>query len=192
MKKQQAVMALYRQTGVNPLSGCIPVVIQMPILYAMFRFFPQAIQLRQQSFLWADDLSSWDSIYSWSAHIPYLSDWYGNHISLFTILMGITTMMYTSMNSSNMPQQEGMPNMKVMMYLFPVMMLFFFNQYASGLSFYYFLGNLVAISQMYVIKNYIISEDKIKAKIEANKTRPKKESKFQARLAEMAKQRQKK
>ena len=185
-QKQQAVMALYRETGVNPLSGCLPMLFQMPILYAMFRFFPSNISLRQQSFLWATDLSTYDSIYTFNFNIPL----YGDHISLFTLMMSITTLIYTYMSSSNMPtaSQPGMPNMKVMTYIFPVMMIFFFNNYSSGLSFYYFLSTLISITQMLVIKHYFIDEDKIHAKLQANKAKPKKKSKFQKRLEEMSKQ----
>ncbi|TXC81725.1 membrane protein insertase YidC [Luteibaculum oceani] len=187
MKKQQEIMGLYRKTGVNPLAGCIPMLFQMPILYAMFRFFPASIELRQESFLWADDLSSYDSILDLPFEIPF----YGDHVSLFTLLMCISTIGYTAMNSSQMPQQqEGMPNMKVMMYIFPIFMLFFFNNFSSGLSYYYFTANLLSITQMWVIKNYIIDEKKILEKIQENKekNKGKGKSKFQKRLEEMAKQ----
>lgn len=187
-QKQQAVMALYRETGVNPLSGCLPMLVQMPVLYAMFRFFPSNIELRQQAFLWADDLSSYDSIFELGFNIPL----YGDHISLFTLMMAATTMAYTYMSSGNMPEtnQPGMPNMKVMMYIFPVMMIFFFNNYSSGLTYYYFLSTLISILQMWVIKTYFIDEEKILSKLEANKAKPKKQSKFQAKLADMARQQQ--
>ncbi len=186
MKKQQATMALYRKSGVNPMAGCLPMVIQMPILYAMFRFFPASIELRQEPFLWADDLSSYDSI----ATLPFSIPFYGDHVSLFTLLMAISTIFYTSMNSNQMPSgQPGMPNMKTMMYIFPVMMLFFFNSFASGLSYYYLLANLFTIVQMLVIKNFIIDEDKLLAKIKSNQKKPLKKSKFQQRLEDAAKQR---
>ena len=187
-QKQQAIMALYRETGVNPLSGCLPMLIQMPILYAMFRFFPSNIALRQASFLWADDLSSYDSILELGFNIPM----YGDHISLFTLLMAATTLIYTWMSSGNMPEssQPGMPNMKVMMYIFPVMMIFFFNSYSSGLTYYYFVSTLISILQMWVIKEYFIDEEKIHAKLQANKAKPKKKSKFQMRLEEVARQQQ--
>jgi YidC/Oxa1 family membrane protein insertase len=186
MKKQQATMGLYRKSGVNPMAGCLPMVVQMPILYAMFRFFPASIELRQQPFLWADDLSSYDSI----ATLPFSIPFYGDHVSLFTLLMAISTIFYTSMNSNQMPTgQPGMPNMKTMMYIFPVMMLFFFNSFASGLSYYYLLANLFTIVQMVVIKNFIIDEDKLLAKIKSNQKKPVKKSKFQQRLEEAAKQR---
>lgn len=188
-QKQQATMALYRETGVNPLSGCLPMLIQMPVLYAMFRFFPSSIELRGVSFLWADDLSSYDSILQLGFSIPM----YGDHVSLFTLLMSITTLTYTWMSSGNMPEtsQPGMPNMKVMMYIFPFMMIFFFNSYSSGLTYYYFLSTLISILQMWVIKEYFIDENKILAKLEANKAKPKKKSKFQQKLDEMSRQQQK-
>jgi YidC/Oxa1 family membrane protein insertase len=189
MKKQQATMDLYRKTGVNPFSGCIPMIIQMPILYAMFRFFPSSIQLRHEPFLWADDLSAYDSIYT----LPFTIPAYGDHVSLFTILMAVSMFFYTIYNTNQMPQQNqpGMPNMKVIMYIFPFMMLFFFNSFASGLSYYYFLANMFSIAQMLVIKNFFIDEDKIHAKIQENKKKKanKGKSRFQKKLEEMAKQR---
>lgn len=193
MKKQQATMALYKKAGVNPMSGCVPMLIQMPILYAMFRFFPASIELRQESFLWADDLSSYDAILTWDAQIPLLSSIYGNHMSLFTLLMAISTILYTRINSSQMPTGgAGMPNMKLMMYIFPVMMLFIFNKFSAGLSYYYFTANVISMLQMLVIKKYIIDEDKIHAQIQANKAKPKKKSNFQKRLEEMQRQQEKK
>ena len=190
MKKQQATMDLYRKTGVNPFAGCIPLIIQLPILYAMFRFFPSSIELRQKSFLWAEDLSSYDSIAQLPFHIPA----YGDHVSLFTLLMCGSTLIYTMYNTNQMATttQPGMPNMKVMMYIFPIMMLFFFNSFASGLSYYYFLANLISIIQMLIIKKLFIDEDKIHAQIQENKKRPGagKKSKFQQRLEQMSKQQQ--
>jgi len=181
-------MDLYRKTGVSPFAGCIPMLIQLPILYAMFRFFPSSIQLRHEPFLWADDLSAYDSIADLSFTIPF----YGDHISLFTLLMAASTMIYTIYNSNQMPTQSqpGMPNMKVIMYIFPVMMLFFFNNFASGLSYYYFLANLISIIQMLLIKKVFIDEDKIRAQIAENKKKKAKQgkSKFQRKLEEMAKQ----
>lgn len=190
LKKQQATMALYRETGVNPMAGCLPMLLQMPILYAMFRFFPASIELRQESFLWADDLSSFDSI----AQLPFSIPFYGDHISLFTLLLALSTFFYTKLNMGNsaMPQQQnGMPqiNMKVMAYIFPFMMLFFFNNYSSGLSYYYFLSNVISIAQMFIIREYIVDEDKILAKIQEKKKQKPKKSKFQARMEEMAKKR---
>lgn len=194
LEKQQAIMGLYRQTGVNPFAGCIPVLLQMPILYAMFRFFPAEIVLRGESFLWADDLAAYDSIVSWSQHIPILSSIYGNHVSGFTLLMAASTFVYTKMSMGAQPQmtQPGMPNMGLMMNLFTIMMLFFFNNMPSGLSMYYFTANMISIGQMYVIKNYIIDEDAIRAKIEDNKKKPKKKSSFAERLETIQKEQQKK
>jgi YidC/Oxa1 family membrane protein insertase len=190
MAKQQATMALYRQTGVNPFAGCIPVLLQMPILYAMFRFFPAEIVLRGKSFLWADDLAAYDSIFSWSQQIPILSSIYGNHVSGFTILMCISTFLYSKMSMGSQPQmaqQPGMPNMTVMMNIFTVMMLFFFNSQPSGLSLYYFIANMVSIGQMWAIRKYFIDENAIRAKIEENKKKPKSKSSFMQRLEEAQK-----
>jgi len=187
MKKQQATMALYKKAGVNPMAGCLPMLLQMPILFALFRFFPASIELRQQSFLWADDLSSYDVIYSWTQHIPLLSDFYGNHISLFTVLMTISTILYTKMNNQMMSSSQQMPGMKTMMYLMPLMFLGFFNNYASGLSYYYFLANIITFSQMYLMRKFV-NEDAIHAKLQENKKKPVKKSKFQQKLEDMAKQ----
>lgn len=195
MQKQTATMALYRQTGVNPFAGCIPVLLQMPILYAMFRFFPAEIVLRGKSFLWADDLAAYDSILSWEQHIPVLSSIYGNHVSGFTILMCISTFFYSKLSMGSQPQmaqQPGMPNMTVMMNIFTVMMLFFFNSQPSGLSLYYFMANMVSIGQMWAIKKYFIDENAIRAKIEENKKKPQTKSSFMQRLEDAQKaQRQK-
>ncbi|MCG8578131.1 MAG: membrane protein insertase YidC [Flavobacteriales bacterium] len=187
MKKQQATMALYRETGVSPMAGCVPMLIQMPILFAIFRLFPSAIELRQQGFLWAEDLSTYDSILNMSFSIPL----YGDHVSLFTLLMAITTLAYTHYNSQNMtqPTAEGMPNMKYIMYFFPIMMIFFFNSYSSGLSYYYFISTLMTMGIMFSIKRFMIDDDKIHAQIESNKQNPKKKgkSKFAQRLEEAQK-----
>ncbi len=189
MKKQQETMALYRQTGVNPMAGCIPVLIQMPILFAVFRYFPASLDLRHQGFLWAEDLSSFDSILDLGFEIPF----YGDHISLFTLLMAASTLFYTMMNSNQMtPSGPGMPNMKVIMYMFPIMMLFFFNTYSSGLSYYYLCGNVMNMGIMWGIKKYMVDEEKIRAQIEQNKKKPKKKSRFQQRMEDIAKQQQKK
>ncbi|NNE55448.1 MAG: membrane protein insertase YidC, partial [Flavobacteriales bacterium] len=163
-----------------------------PILYAMFRFFPASIDLRGEGFLWAEDLGTYDQIFSWSQEIPILSSIYGNHISGFTLLMAISTFVYTRMSTANMPTQSqpGMPNMKVIMNFFPIMMLVFFNKFAAGLSFYYFTANLISIGQMYAIKRWFIDEDKIRAKIEKNKKKPKKQGAFQKRLDEVRKMQQ--
>ena len=186
-KKQQELMALYREAGASPMAGCVPMLIQMPILFAIFRLFPSAIEMRQQGFLWAEDLSTYDSIYNLGFDIPF----YGDHISLFTLLMAGTTLVYTHFNSSNMqqPTQEGMPNMKYIMYFFPVMMIFFFNSYSSGLSFYYFISTLITMLIMLAIKNFILDEDKIHEKIQKNKANPKKKgkSKFAQRLEDAQK-----
>jgi len=192
MKKQQAMMSLYKEAGASPLAGCVPLLIQMPILIAIFRLFPSSIDLRQKSFLWAEDLSTYDQIASWTGEIPLVTWAYGNHISLFTLLMAITTLLYTHFNSSNMqtPQQEGMPNMKYIMYFFPFMMIFWFNSYSSGLSFYYFISTLMTMGIMFAIKQFMLDEDKILAKIQANKASPKKKkskSKFAQRLEEAQK-----
>ena len=186
MKRQQETMALYSKAGVNPLSGCIPALLQMPVFFALFSFFPTAFVLRQQSFLWANDLSSYDSI----AQLPFSIPFYGNHVSLFPILASVTMLIYMLMTTGQMqqPQQEGMPNMKFMMYISPLMMLFFFNNYASGLSLYYFISNLITIFIMLAIKYWIIDEKRIHAKIQENKQKPRKEGKFQRKFREMMEQ----
>ncbi len=182
MKAQQETMGLYRKVGVNPMGGCLPMLFQFPILIAMFRFFPASIELRQQSFLWADDLSAYDSIYNLGFEIPF----YGDHISLFTLLMTISTLLYTRMNSSMATGQ--MAQMKWMMYLMPIMFLGFFNNYAAGLSYYYFLANMFTFTQQYFMKRFI-DEDAILAQLEANKKKPAKpKSKFQKKLEAMQKQ----
>ncbi|MXV38960.1 membrane protein insertase YidC [Flavobacteriaceae bacterium Ap0902] len=175
MKKQQEVMKLYRTAGVNPLAGCLPALLQIPIFYALFNFFPNIIDLRGKSFLWAEDLTAYDSIMDLGFSIPF----YGDHISLFALLYVITMVIYfrTSGNMMNAPTQEGMPNMKVIMYLMPIMFIFFLNSYASGLSLYYFVSNAINIGLVFVIKNWLIDDDKIHAKIQANKAKPKKNKK---------------
>ena len=180
VKRQQETMSLYSRAGANPMSGCIPALIQLPVFYALFSFFPVAFVLRDKSFLWADDLSSYDSVLELGFNIPF----YGDHVSLFPILASIAIFFYTQMTTGQqaMPQQPGMPNMKIIMYLMPLMMLFFFNNYASGLSLYYFVSNLLTILLMLVIKNVIIDDNKIHAKIEENKKKPKKSGGFSARL----------
>ncbi|QXP74054.1 membrane protein insertase YidC [Tenacibaculum sp. AHE15PA] len=196
MKRQQETMAVQRKAGVNMMSGCIPALMQMPVFFALFKFFPTNIEFRQKSFLWANDLSSYDLIYQLPFNIPF----YGNHISLFPILASVAIFFYMRMNQSqqaNMqaPTQEGMPDMqkmmKYMIYFSPIMMLFFFNNYASGLSLYYFISNLLTIIIMLIIKHYVIDEDKIHAKIEENKKKPEKaKSKFRERLDNAMKQAQ--
>jgi len=181
MKKQQETMNLYTKSGANPMSGCLPAFLQMPIFFALFVFFPAAFSLRGKSFLWADDLSSYDSILDLGFYIPL----YGDHISLFPILASIAIFFYTKMTTGQqmMPaSQTGGVNMKVIMYMMPIMMLFFFNNYASGLSLYYFISNLLTIILMLVIKNFIIDDNKILTQIEENKKKPLKVGGFRARL----------
>ena len=196
MKRQQETMAIQRKAGVSMLSGCIPALLQMPVFFALFKFFPTNLSIRQESFLWAPDLSSYDTIFTLPFRIPF----YGDHVSLFPILASIAIFFYMKMNQSqqaNMqaPTQEGMPDMgkmmKYMIYFSPIMMLFFFNNYASSLSLYYFISNLLTIVIMLVIKNYVIDEDKIHAQIEENKKRPEKaKSKFRQKIDAAMKQAQ--
>lgn len=195
MKKQQETMALYSKAGASPMAGCLPALVQLPVFYALFQFFPSAFDLRQKSFLWAEDLSSYDTIAELPFHIPF----YGDHVSLFPILASVAIFFYMQMTTGQQmaaqPTQEGMPDMskmmKYMMYFSPLMMLFFFNNYASGLSLYYFVSNLITIGIMLVIKNFIIDEDKIHAKIQENKKKPKKENRFQKKMKEMMEQAEK-
>ena len=179
MKKQQAVMDLQRQAGASPASGCIPMLLQFPILIAVFRFFPSSIELRQQPFLWANDLSTYDSILDLPFNIPF----YGDHVSLFCLLMTVTTFIYTYVNNKQMdttanPQMKGM---KIMMYIMPIMFLGIFNSYSAGLSYYYMLANIITFIQMFVFRK-MINEDKVRATIEENKRKPQKKSRFQQRL----------
>ncbi len=185
MERQQATMAMYKKAGVNPLGGCVPMLVQMPILFALFRFFPASIELRQKSFLWADDLSTYDSIYE----LPFRIAFYGDHVALFCLLMSVTNLVYTYINMQNQSSQQSMPGMKVMMYLMPVMFLGFFNNYASGLSYYYFIATLFTVIQTILIRKYMVDDEKILAKLEENKKKPAKpKSKFQQRLEAMQKQ----
>ena len=187
MARQQETMALYRKTGVNPLAGCLPALLQMPILYAMFRFFPSNIDMRGQSFLWADDLGAYDSVLDLPFSIPF----YGAHVSGFTVLMAASTFFYMRLSMGNQPpqpQQPGMPNMKVIQQMFPFMMLFFFNKFASGLSLYYLAANVVSMGQMLFIKQFLVDDEKIRAKIEENKAKPRKKSSFQERLEQIQKE----
>jgi YidC/Oxa1 family membrane protein insertase len=193
MKKQQETMKLYNKAGVNPMAGCIPALIQIPFMYASFQFFPSAFELRQKSFLWADDLSSFDAVAKLPFHIPL----YGDHISLFPILAAIAIFFYMKMTSGDQqmaaPQQEGMPDMakmmKYMIYISPLMMLIFFNSYGAGLSLYNFISNLITIGIMIVIKRYFIDSDKIHLQIQENKLKePKKQGKFQKKLQEVMEQ----
>ena len=181
MKKQQETMNLYTKSGANPMSGCLPAFLQMPIFFALFTFFPVAFSLRQKSFLWADDLSSYDSILDLGFYIPL----YGDHISLFPILASLAIFFYTKMTTGQQmmsPSQTGGVNMKVIMYMMPLMMLFFFNNYASGLSLYYFISNVLTIVLMLIIKNFIIDDQKVLSEIEENKKKPLKAGGFRARL----------
>ncbi|GET44952.1 membrane protein insertase YidC [Capnocytophaga felis] len=186
MKRQQETMDLYRKAGVNPLSGCIPALLQLPVFLALFNFFPTEFGLRQKAFLWADDLSSYDAVFELPFSIPF----YGSHFSLFPFLASVAILIYSlmTMSQSMQQQQPGMPNMKFLIYLSPIMMLFFFNNYASGLSLYYFISNLLTIFIMLAIKYWILDEKKIHAQIEENKKKPKKESKFQQKMREMMEQ----
>ena len=184
MEKQQAIMGLYKKVGVNPMGGCLPMLLQMPILFAMFFFFPTSIELRHESFLWAHDLSSYDSI----LHLPFNIPIYGDHVSLFCLLMTVTTIISTKLNSQAASSSQTMPGMQTMMYLMPVMFLFILNSYPAGLSYYYFLANLITIGQMFLFRK-LIDEDKIRAQIHANKKKTVKKSNFQKRLEQMAKER---
>jgi len=185
MEQQQATMALYKKAGVNPMGGCLPMILQFPILIAMFKFFPVSIELRQQSFLWADDLSSYDSIMKLPFEIPV----YGDHVSLFCLLMTVTNIFYIKMNNEmNAASSQQMPGMKGMMYMMPVMFLFIFNNYSAGLSLYYFLSLLITFIQMFIFKK-TTDEEAIRAQLKAKQKKPVKKSKFQQRLEDMAKQR---
>jgi YidC/Oxa1 family membrane protein insertase len=182
LERQQASMALYKKAGVNPMGGCLPMLLQMPILFAMFRFFPNSIELRQEKFLWADDLSTYDSILD----LPFTIPFYGDHVSLFTILMTLSTVL-TMKLSNQMTSTNQMPGMKTMMYMMPVMFMFILNSFSAGLTYYYFLANMITFGQNELFRR-LVDDDKILKKIQANKTKPVKKSKFQARLEEMAKQ----
>jgi len=187
MKKQQATMALYKSAGASPMSGCLPVLLQMPILFAMFRFFPSAYELRQQPFLWADDLSTYDSVWNFGVNIPF----YGDHVSLFCLLMTAATLIYTWLNNKmmTMGNTDQMKMMKIFMYFMPVMFLGVFNSFASGLTYYYLLVNLITFLQMWIFR-ISVDEKKIRARMQANMAKPQKKSKWQARMEELVKQQQ--
>lgn len=187
MKKQQAIMDLYKKAGASPTAGCLPMLLQLPILWAIFRFFPSSIELRQQPFLWADDLSTYDSILDLGFNIPF----YGDHVSLFTLLMTVTTILYTYItNKQNAAaNQQGMKGMKVMMYIMPIMFLGLFNSYSAGLSYYYMLVNIITFLQMYLFRVFL-DDEKLRKKIELAKQKPVKKSGFQKRLEELQKQQQ--
>lgn len=189
MVRQQKTMELYSKAGASPFSGCLPMMLQMPILIAMFTFFPSCIELRGESFLWAKDLSAPDAIFSWETNIPIISSIFGNHISLFCLLMTVTNIIQTRITMQNQVQTSTMPGMKWMMYLMPVMFLFFFNDYASGLSYYYFLSLLITIVQTYAFR-FIIDEEKVKAQMKENAKKPRKKSGFMARLEEAQRKQQ--
>jgi len=183
LKKQQKTMELYRLAGASPFGGCLPMLLQMPILIAMFTFFPSCIELRGQAFLWAKDLSAPDKILEWSGQIPFITNYFGNHVSLFCLLMTITNIAYTYITMRSQNQSNSMPGMKWMMYLMPLMFLVLFNNYASGLSYYYFISLLITILQTFSCRLFV-TEDKVRATIAANSAKPKKKSKWMQRMEE--------
>ena len=181
MKKQQATMELYQKAGVSPAGGCLPMLLQMPILFAMFRFFPASIELRQQKFLWADDLSAYDSILDFGFNVPLL----GDHLSLFALLMAASMFVYSKMTSSQMSDDPNMAGMKFMsLYMMPIMMFFICNNLSSGLSYYYLLSNLITMAMTWYIRKYVVTEDKVRAEMMVNAHKPKQKSKWQMRLEE--------
>jgi YidC/Oxa1 family membrane protein insertase len=186
----QKQMELYSQTGVSPFGGCLPMLLQMPILIAMYRFFPASIELRQQPFLWATDLSSYDAIIHWGKEIPLI----GNHISLFTILMAISSIVVTKVTSQSQPSAGSddmmAQQMKIMQYVMPIMLLFMFNKQPAALSYYYFLFNILTLAQNWAIQKFIVDEAQIRLQIEENKKKPPKKSAFQEKMQEMMKQQQ--
>ena len=186
LERQRATMELYSKAGASPMSGCLPMLLQMPILIAMFAFFPSSIELRGESFLWADDLSAYDAILTWDANIPIISWIFGNHLSLFCLLMTVTNIIYTKINMDSQASGTQMPGMKWMMYLMPLMFLVFFNNYAAGLSYYYFVSLLITILQTYAFRKFI-DEEKVLAKLKENQKKPRKKSGFMARLEEAQK-----
>lgn len=188
MDRQKATMALYKKAGVSPLGGCLPMLLQFPILFAMFRFFPTSIELRQQSFLWAHDLSTYDSILEWNTTIPIISKLYGNHISLFTLLMTVSTILTMKIGSQASSSSQQMPGMKSMMYFMPIMFMFILNNFSAGLTYYYFLANIITFGQNLIFKQFI-DDEKLLNKMEARKAKVKKKSTFQSRLEKMAKNR---
>lgn len=189
MTRQQKTMELYSRAGANPMAGCLPMLLQMPVLIAMFTFFPSCIELRGESFLWAKDLSAPDAIISWTANIPLVTEYFGNHISLFCLLMTATNIIYTKITMASQASSNAMPGMKWMMYLMPLMFLVFFNNYAAGLSYYYFLSLLITIIQTYVFR-HVVSEEKMRAKMAEAAKKPRKKSGFMARLEEAQRQQQ--
>lgn len=187
MQRQKATMELYSKAGASPMSGCMPMLLQMPVLFALFFFFPSAIELRQQNFLWASDLSTYDTILSWSANIPFITKYLGNHLSLFCILMTITNVLYTKYNmEASGTGSQAMPGMKYMPYLMSIMMFFFLNSYPAGLNYYYFVSTLITILLTLGFRKFV-NEEKLLAQLEANKKKPRKKSGFMARLEEAQK-----
>ena len=181
MKKQQAMMDLYRKAGVSPMGGCLPMLLQMPVLFAMFRFFPACIDLRQQKFLWADDLSAYDSIWDFGVNVPLL----GDHLSLFALLMAITMFFYSRMTSSQMSDDPNMAGMKFMsLWMMPIMMFFICNNLSAALSYYYLLSNIITMGQTWYVRKFIVTEGKVRAEMVANANKPKQKSKWQMRLEE--------
>ena len=184
MKKQQAMMDLYRKAGISPMGGCLPMLLQMPILFAMFRFFPACIDLRQQKFLWADDLSAYDSIWDFGVNVPLL----GDHLSLFALLMAVTMFFYSKMTSSQMSDDPNMAGMKFMsVWMMPIMMFFICNNLSSALSYYYLLSNIFTMAQTWYIRKFVVTEDRVRAEMVANANKPKQKSKWQQRLEEAQK-----
>ena len=184
MKKQQAMMELYRKAGISPMGGCLPMLLQMPILFAMFRFFPACIDLRQQKFLWADDLSAYDSIWNFGVNVPLL----GDHLSLFALLMAVTMFFYSKMTSSQMSDDPNMAGMKFMsVWMMPIMMFFICNNLSSALSYYYLLSNIFTMAQTWYIRKFVVTEDRVRAEMVANANKPKQKSKWQQRLEEAQK-----
>ncbi len=188
-ERSQATMELYKRVGVSPMGGCLPMLLQMPVLFAMFSFFPSSIELRHESFLWATDLSTYDVLFQWSGNIPLVTKYFGNHVSLFCLLMTITNLLYTYLNMKNQPSNNAMPGMKTMSYLMPVMFLFIFNQYSAGLSLYFFVSTLISILQTYAFR-WFTNDEKLLADLNNNKKKPVKKSGFQARLEQMQKEQQ--
>ncbi|MBQ7811169.1 MAG: membrane protein insertase YidC [Bacteroidales bacterium] len=184
MKKQQATMELYQKAGISPMGGCLPMLLQFPILFAMFRFFPASIELRQQKFLWADDLSAYDSIWDFGVNIPLL----GDHLSLFALLMAVTMFIYSKMTSGQMSDDPNMVGMKFMnVWLMPIMMFFICNNLSAALSYYYLLSNLITMGVTWYVRKFVVTEDKVKAEMMLNMNKPKKKSTWQQRLEEAQK-----
>jgi YidC/Oxa1 family membrane protein insertase len=188
--RSQATMDFYKRVGVSPMGGCLPMLFQMPILFAMFSFFPSSIELRHQSFLWAHDLSTYDVLFQWSGNIPLITKYFGNHVSLFCLLMTVTNLLYTYINNQTQASTNQMPGMKTMSYLMPVMFLFMFNQYSAGLSLYFFVSTLITILQTYAFR-WFTDDAKLLAQLNENKKKPVKKSGFAARLEQMQKDQQK-